>query len=33
MDHREREHYRKIYAGTDEMIGDLCREGNFQEGT
>lgn len=33
MSQQEREHFNKIYAGTNEMIRDLCSEGQYQEGT
>ncbi|CRK91277.1 CLUMA_CG004956, isoform A [Clunio marinus] len=33
MSQHEREHFRKLYFGTNEMIKDLCSEGTYQEGT
>lgn len=33
MSQHEREHFNKLYFGTNEMIKDLCSEGAYQEGT
>lgn len=33
MSQHERDHINKIYYGTNEMIKDLCMEGQYQEGT
>lgn len=33
MNPQEREHFNKLYFGTNEMIKDLCSEGSYQEGT
>lgn len=33
MSQQEREHFNKLYYGTNMMIKDLCSEGAYQEGT
>jgi hypothetical protein len=33
MSQQERQHFQKLYFGTNEMIKDLCAEGTYQEGT
>lgn len=33
MSQQERDHFNKLYYGTNVMIKDLCSEGAYQEGT
>ncbi|KFB37730.1 AGAP011666-PA-like protein [Anopheles sinensis] len=33
MNIHQRDHFNKLYHGTNEVIHDLCEEGPYQEGT
>lgn len=33
MSQQEREHFNKLYFGTNEMIKELCSDGSYQQGT